>query len=193
MLSWSDGIVTVNDRHAILSVKTMGYKKSGQQRDKWVRRGFPELPFMGVKAAQPGWWAQIQAEMHGSGLKRGLVVVVAKDIIKAMENDPYMGPEGNGSLTFYTEMIEYDRVFCEQELVPYWGLTWDVVQVGEVPPALYFSGKSGSFEGLVPFNTKANKEITGSWSPCDFCDMVVACKAVYEQEDMREACEASLT
>jgi hypothetical protein len=181
MLSYSDGIAEIDGEKVVLSVKTMGYKKSGQERGKWVRRGFPELPFGGVKATQPGWWSQLQAEMHGHGLKRGLVLVVAKDIIKAMEKDPYMGEGGNGSLTFYAEMIDYDERFVTQELLPIWTGVWVDVQRGEVPPPWYFVGSKGGYVPLTPCGDwKTNKEITGTFDPCSYCDV-------------REACEASLT
>ena len=81
MHSYSDGIIQWNDGPALLSVKTIGYKKSGKQGSKWVRQGFPALPFDGVYAGQPSWWAQAQAEMHGSGIHETLVLAVAKDIV----------------------------------------------------------------------------------------------------------------
>lgn len=181
MHSYSDGIIQWNDGPALLSVKTIGYKKSGKQGSKWVRQGFPALPFDGVYAGQPSWWAQAQAEMHGSGIHETLVLAVAKDIVKAMDGDPYLGDEGNGSLTWYAQLIQYDPEFCAKQLLPVWQTTWDSVTDGKAGPALVWNPQQGQYKRLVdPGDTKngwggPNREVTGTFNPCFGCDFAKAC------------------
>jgi hypothetical protein len=185
MHSYSDGIIADFDgEETILSVKSAAYKKSGQERRGanriWVRRGFPELPFMGVKASQPGHWVQAQAEMFGANINQALYLVVAKDIIKAMEEDPYLGDgdgEGNGSLTFYSELIKYDDQFCQNTLLPVWEQQWADVQAGR-PGAPMFYNKAGEFVRLTASSQswKPNADKTGTYNPCNYCDFVGACK-----------------
>ncbi len=184
MSSFSDGIIEgvegTKGRPAILSVKSTGYKKSGKERSgKWTRRGFPELPFEGVRKAQPGWYAQVQAEMHGSGLKWAFIQVTAKDIIKAMEGDPYLGPEGNGSLTFYGELVAYNPRFVEEHLLPVWDNQWQNVQAGKAGPAYYLHNERDEYVRLTPGSTdwQPNAGLTGTYNPCNYCDLVGACRS----------------
>lgn len=188
MHSYSDGIIKDFDERgdAILSVKTAGYKGSSMLRGKPMRRGFPALPFDGIRKAQPSWWAQAQAEMHGSGIPRCIVLVVSKDIVKAMEGDPYLMGEpgkGNGSLTFYAEMIEYDQEFCDNQLLPVWSNVWDSVTDGKAGPAWFFNGSTVTYARLPkPGDVSegwggANKVATGSFNPCFGCDYAAVCKA----------------
>lgn len=178
MHSYSDGIVSYGGRQHILSVKSTGYKKSGKQGKTWVRRGFPELPFGGCKSVQPGWWAQMQAEMHGSGIDSAILVVVAKDIVKAMEGDEYLGPNGNGSLTFYCEQVDYDREWCERHLVPAWAAAWKATESGSAGPALYLNKDTHRYAVLDRASEGAwpNKDRTGTFNPCSYCDLREACK-----------------
>jgi hypothetical protein len=196
MASFSDGIIRgcKDDQRALLpqptllSVKTTGYKKSSQSKGKWVRQGFPALPFEGIRKGQPSWWAQAQAEMHGSGIRYCLVLVVAKDIIKSMEKDPYlMGEGGNGSLTFYAELIEYDPLFCETQLVPVWTEAWARVNEGRAA-APYFLGPESKYVRLPVAGDTAsgwggpNQAATGTFNPCGACEMAAACKAELARE-----------
>lgn len=199
MHSYSDGIIVSAPPEyniapgTILSVKSAGYKKSGKGRGKFVRRGFPELPFEGVRSAQPGWWAQLQSEMHGTSsspdvsLERvagvvpaSLVVVVSKDIIKSMEDDPYLGDgdgKGNGSLTFYAEAIAYDPQFCARELIPVWQDAWDSVEKGIASKPMFLS-KTGGYNRLTAasLDWQPNAGLTESYNPCSYCDLISACQ-----------------
>lgn len=180
MHSYSDGIVTGHGLDHILTVKSAGYKMSGKQRGKFVRRGFAELPFGGCKVVQPNWWAQVQAEMHGTGRKKALLVVVAKDIVKAFEEDEYLGAAGNGSLTFYCEEIDYDADWCVKQLLPAWHAEWSAVQRGQAGPALVLNNTSYRY---VPLDRAVNGHMpnaakTGTFNYCDYCDLITACREV---------------
>lgn len=185
MASFSDGIIrSLADESGdvILSVKSSAYKHSAKRGSTWVRQGFPSLPFDGVKKAQPSWWAQAQAEMHGAGITQTLVLVVAKDIVKAFEGDPYLGTEGNGSLTFYAEMLEYDPEFVSRELLPVWGQTWDDVTDGRPAKPFYLKNDGRYVRLPVPGDTSKgwggqNKEATGTFNPCFQCELLSSCKA----------------
>jgi len=180
MHSYSDGIITMGDRELILSVKSTAYKMSGKRGKTWVRRGFAELPFGGCKVVQPGWWAQMQAEMHGTGRKAALLVVVAKDIVKAFEEDDYLGEKGNGSLAWYCEEIPYDAEWCSRQLIPAWTMEWAATQKGHAGPALYLNNESLRFATLERASTDRmpNAARTGTFSPCSYCDFVKPCAEV---------------
>lgn len=180
--SYTDGVITdFEGKPTMLSVKSAGYKKSGRERRgndwKWVRRGFPELPFAGVLKAQPGHYAQMQAEMYAHGTKQALYLVVAKDIIKNMEEDPYLGEGGNGSLTFYAEVVPYNEDFVYNQLLPTWQEQWEQVQQGRAGKARYIN-TAGVYGELKPASTgrEPNAAVTGTFNPCDYCDLVAACK-----------------
>lgn len=182
MHSASDGIIADFDgAETILSVKSAGYKKSGKQGKQWVRRGFPELPFMGVRRSQPGHYAQAQAEMYGSGISQVLYLVASKDIIKAMEEDPYLGDgdgKGNGSLTFYAELIKYDEMFCHTQLLPVWEKQWADVQAGRPGDAMFLTGDGGYAKLTAASQSwQPNAGKTGTYNPCNYCDLVSACKS----------------
>ena len=187
MRSYSDGIIDLDGKNTLVSAKSAGYKKSGKERRggnfQFVRRGFPELPFEGVRKSQPGWWAQLQAEMYGyrlagADMEQGLVVVMSKDIIKAMADDPYLGPQGNGSLTFYAELIPYDHEFATRELAPTWIAQWEAVQSGKPGRAMWLSNAVNEYRPLKTASTgyNNNRDVTGTFNPCDYCDVVEACK-----------------
>jgi len=192
MRSASDGLLTDGPDldipyPAILSVKSAAYKMSGQQKGRWVRRGITELPFDGVRKAQPSWWAQLQAEMHGSGRRYGLLLAVSKDIVKAFEKDPYMGEGGNGSLTFYAELIEYDPLFCETQLLPVWTEAWARVNEGRASAPYYLGPQSTYVRLPVAGDTASgwggpNREATSTFNPCGGCEMSAACKQELAKE-----------
>ena len=164
---------------------------SGKRGNTFTRRGFTELPFEGVRKAQPSWWAQLQAEMHGAGIQYGLVLAVSKDIVKVFEDDPYMGEAGNGSLTFYAELIEYDPIFCETELIPIWQQALDSATDGKAGVAWYLRGDTAQYVRLpVPGDDKVgwggkNKDATGSFNPCGGCEVSTACKVELSRDYRR--------
>ena len=180
MHSMSDGIMTIAGKPCILSVKSSAYKMSSRQRGKWLRRGFTELPFEGVRKAQPSWWAQAQAEMHGSGIHQALILAVSKDIVKVFEDDPYMGKEGNGSLTFFAQLIRYDPAFCRDHLVPVWTLAWDAVQNRRAGPAYFLNNVRDEYVELEKASShwEPNATRTGTFAPCLYCTFTKECKAV---------------
>ena len=186
MTSFHDGTLELDGKKTILSVKSSAYKMSGQQRGKWMRRGFTELPFEGVRKAQPSWWAQAQAEMHGAGIEQTLVVAVSKDIVQVFKKDPYM--MDNGSLTFYTETLEYDPLWCQHELLPIWGQAWDAVTDGRAPGAFVYNPEVNRYIKLPkPGDSEAgwggpNQQATGSFNPCGGCGVVEACKGELAKE-----------
>lgn len=182
--SYTDGIISDLDGSgpAMLSIKTAGYKKSGRERRGrelvWVRRGFPELPFSGVLKAQPHHYAQMQAEMYASGIHQALYLVIAKDHIKAMEDDPYLGEQGNGSLAFYTEVVAYNPGFVEGVLLPTWEQASEDVEAGRAPAPLWLTSEL-RFVRLHPasLGREPNASLTGTFNPCDYCSLVQACRA----------------
>ena len=187
MHSFSDDVLPNLGRHygkpIIYSSKSISYKMSGQQRGKWVRRGFTELPFEGVRAAQPSAWAQAQAEMHASGIEATIIQYTSKDVVQAFKKDPYVGPEGNGSLVFYTELIEYDPVFCAHELIPVWGQMWDAATDGKAGTAFVYNPTEHRYIRLPkPGDSEAgwggpNQAVTGTFNPCGGpCEVAEACK-----------------
>ncbi len=190
MASFSDGVIaSLDGRPAILSVKSSAYKMSGQQRGKWLRRGFTELPFEGVRKAQPSWWAQAQAEMHGAAIEQTLMLVVSKDIVKVFEKDEYM--QRNGSLTFYAEVLEYDPVWCHNELLPVWQQSWDSVTDGRAPTAFVYNPDAHKYNRLPkPADDGAgwggvNQAATGTFNPCFGCPVVAGCKTELAREFRR--------
>lgn len=180
MKSARDATIIYDGKRTLLSIKSMSYKKSGKEwrgkEKQWVRRGWPELPFMGVRASQPGYWAQMQAEMNAGLYEQGIFLAVAKDMIKAMEGDPYLGPEGNGSLTFYAEMVRYDAPFANGPLVDTWREAWVNVSAGRAGRGLQIHKSENRYVELDPNGGKKNGEVTGAgWNHCDYCDFREAC------------------
>lgn len=107
----------------VLSVKTQGYKTSGRTRDGWKRYGFAALPLDGIRKGQHDWFVQSQLEMAALDLRHALVLVVAKDMVKAMEADPIM--QESGSLTFYAELLAREEGFER----PYQEMAGEVLSV----------------------------------------------------------------
>lgn len=166
----------------IVSVKSTAYKMSGKRGSTFTRRGFTELPFEGVRKAQPTAWAQLQAELQASGTRDALVVYVAKDVVKVFKDDPYM--RESGSLVFYTEAVEHDEVFCQKELIPIWSQAWDAVTDGRPSTAWYLRGDTSQYVRLPkPADTGAgwggpNQQAVGTFNPCGApCELADACKA----------------
>jgi hypothetical protein len=186
MQSYTDGRFVLDGVETILSAKTTGYKMSGKdyRTGKFLRRGFAELPFEGVRKAQPGWWAQKQAEMHGSGLTQALVLVIAKDIVKVFEQDEWLGEKGNGSLAFYAELIPYDKEFCESVMHPVWKYTWLEVEGGVAPEPFYFNGKEYVALDAEDRAGKGGKNatLTTTYNPCNYCDLADACLKARKKE-----------
>lgn len=182
MSSVSDSIISdLEGQPAILSVKTAGYKSSSQTRGKFMRRGFAALPFDGIYKGNFSAWCQAQAEMHGSGIPRTLVVVAAKDIVKVFKNDPYM--QESGSLSFYCELIEYDPHWCATELLPVWQQAWDAKTDGRAGVAHFFNPELGKYVRLPkPGDAESgwggpNQQASGTFNPCFSCGRAKACKA----------------
>jgi len=109
--------------------------------------------------------------------KQALYLVVAKDIIKNMEEDPYLGEGGNGSLTFYAEVVPYNEDFVYNQLLPTWQEQWEQVQQGRAGKARYIN-TAGVYGELKPASTgrQPNAAVTGTFNPCEYCDLVAACK-----------------
>lgn len=173
MSSFSDGICD----GMVLSVKSASYKMSAIRKGTPVRMGFTAIVANGVKAENPGYWVQLQAEMAGLGIDRGLLVVIAKDMVKSMEADPAM--RDNGSMTFYVEEVTADKTFAEN-LRGAWYTAYDSTTKGIACPAMIHVG--GKFVLLPsPGDTASgwggkNKEVTGNFNPCGGCDLAKACK-----------------
>lgn len=185
MASASDGVTNYFKAPALVSVKSSSYKMSTFRKgQKPQRRGFPELPVIGVAAAQPSWYAQVQHEMYGTLTedgkmlaKQAFIVVGSKDVVKAYEEDNYLGPM---SLTFYCELIPFNPQFIEMS-IPIWEKQMEAVRNGDAGPAMYYT-KDGVYKQLVPADNPGkwngkNQEITGTFNPCGGCRMVEACQA----------------
>lgn len=176
-----DGIIKLLGTTTPVSVKSTAYKMSGWRNGKPVRMGFAKLPFEGVRADQPVHYAQSQLEMRATGTSQSLMLYVAKDIVKAFENDDYLGQKGNGSLTFYTELIKYDHELTES-LIDTWGITLSRAKQGSAGEAMYLHPSTYQFVQLkrAEYDPKniwggKNKEITGTFNPCGGCDQRKAC------------------
>lgn len=182
MKSTSDGITRIHGIQTIVSVKSAAYKMSGLQRGKWIRRGFAELPFIGFAQSNTSGYVQLQNEMYASGIRQGLVIVASKDIVKAFENDPYLGNNGNGSLTFYTELIQAWPEISEKS-IEVLSNQMDCIRSGVAGPAMYVNDKFEYIEleqaNVIPSNIWGgiNKDKTGKFNPCGGCNRIEACRA----------------
>ena len=182
MHSYSDGNIVYprgSGYDLVLSVKSIGYKMSGKRGNNWTRQGFSALPFGGIKKEQKSWYAQSQAEMHGTGKIRTLLIAVAKDTVKKFEEDEFLGPNGNGSLAFYVEEIPYDQEWCEKYLVPTWQFTWDSVQRGEAGVPFVLNKDTYRYGVLEKASTgPGNRLVSGDYNSCLYCDLVKICPTV---------------
>lgn len=180
MTSAIDGETVLDGVRTLLSVKSAGYKMSGFnfRAKTWTRYGFAQFPLDGVRGTNIGYWAQAQAEQHAADAPQTLLIVVAKDMIKKMEGDPIL--QENGSLTFYAELITHDEDFCV-DMRGVWERQWESVADGFAGPSLYLA-KSGEYITLRPGDDKGNEERTGTYSPCNYCDLSDACTVTHPLE-----------
>src|SRR3970040_296703 len=86
--STSDNIIKLLGKGTVVSVKSTAYKMSSARKVKgggteYNRRGFAELPFMGVKLAQPSWYVQLVTEIEAHGIVPGIVLAASKHITTA--------------------------------------------------------------------------------------------------------------
>lgn len=175
-----DGVVKLLGRPTVVSVKSIGYKMSGRTRKKgggfnWRRQGFAELPFGGVYKTHVDHYMQIQAEMLALGLTQGLMLYVAKDLIKVFENDEYLGEGGNGSLTFYTELVQADESVQSMIIESLEG-RWKDIQDGEAGSPSVYTYNDGEYMPIVQASYDENniwggpnQAITGTFNPCGGC------------------------
>lgn len=185
MQSYTDGIIRSGPRTDIpypclLSVKTNAYKMSyyNKKAKKFVRNGFPALPFDGVRVKQGSWWCQSQMEMRATGIPNSMVVVIAKDIVQAFKNDEWMQ-----SLSFYCELLIEDAE-TQRLLDNAWTQAWqraeDKAQITDIPPLFY--GTEEEFVELPePGHTELgwrgpNQDATGSFNPCFGCGFNAVCE-----------------
>lgn len=185
-MSASDAHTKLYGLDTVVSVKSMAYKMSGRKRVKgggweYTRRGFAELPFQGMKASHPSYYAQMAVELEATGFKQGLFVVCAKDIVKAYENDDYLGYKGNGSLSFYCEIVRPEPEIA-RAAIDMFSERLEYVQHGEAGKPYYLS-KDYRFVELVPHEYieenvwgGENQKRTGTFNPCGGCGRLKACE-----------------
>lgn len=190
MASASDGEIKLFPNiPTIVSVKSSAYKMSGRRFDKagkatWTRRGFPELPFEGVKKSQPAWYVQGNCEAYAKNYSQWLLVAVSKDIMKVFENDEYLGDKGNGSLTFYAELVPTDTTIALNALDIH-EKQWEYYLEGKGGPAFYVNNETLRYvelqKGKVDKNNVwggKNQELTGTFNPCGGCPLLEVCPTV---------------
>lgn len=179
--SKSDGLIKILGKPTVVSVKSTAYKMSSRQKGKFLRRGFTELPFAGVLRTNPSAYIQLQLELAGSGVSQGLFLYVSKDIVKAFENDEYVGEKGNGSLAFYVELVKYDPAVVDKVLSVYQESYKNVKFNKEAGKPLYPTNQLEFVElekaEYIPSNIWGgkNKERTGSFNPCGGCAKLKHC------------------
>lgn len=183
MRSASDGIISILGKPTPVSVKSAAYKMSGQMKGKWIRRGFAEYPFAGVRSSNQSAYVQLQMEMYAGGYQQGLILIASKDIVKAFENDEYLGKKGNGSLTFYTEIVKPETEITEPVIKEFTEALSNV-RNGKAHPALYLQKDTYKYIELqkahyTPSNIWGgpNKELTGTFNPCGGCELREACRS----------------
>ncbi len=185
MASASDGeIVMYPNIPTIVSVKSSAYKMSGKRAGKWIRRGFPEFPFEGIKKAQPSWYVQGNCEAYSKGYKQWLLIAVSKDIMKVFEDDEYLGEKGNGSLAFYAELIQTDEAIA-REAIRVHENQWKHIEEGRAGPAYYINANEMKYIKLNHAEVNAsniwggkNQQLTGTFNPCGGCNFVKVCSEV---------------
>lgn len=180
-----DAMTEIEGEAGPLSIKSTGYKMGGWdwRKKKWVRRGFGALVFEGTRNESPGYWAQSQAEMYATKSNTAYILFVAKDMIAAFKDDPTMtGPNGNGSLTFYTEKFYYDKRWTEDVMLPTWNRAWDTVQRGDLPDGAFLL-KTGEYARLSPLRTEENKRAVG-FDVCSYCAFADACKKASRSKEV---------
>lgn len=175
--SWTDGIIERNGERFALSVKTQGYKSSSLFRGKATRRGFTALPFEGMSES---WRAQSQLEMYGLGLKKALIVVLAKDYMEVFEKeDPYCMELG--SAVVWADIMEADPAWVEAFVLPTWKRAQRDLVEGRVPDGAILDKDSGLYRPTDP--RRDNKKSGWDWDRCRWstgqCDLRDACMAAY--------------
>lgn len=169
-LSWADGILAAGPVDLpyplLLSIKTNSYKSSGRTKGGFKRFGFAGLPLDGIRTSQPSWYVQAQLEMLAKIVPRALILVVAKDMVKAFEGDEIF--QESGSLSWYAELIEFDTVIAE-EVAHAYRPGRDLTR-----PAVYSPDK-GFITLPAPGDVSEgwgglNKEATGTFNPCFGCE-----------------------
>lgn len=183
MYSYGDGLIELLGRKTMVSVKSTAYKMSSQRKGKWYRRGFAQLPFEGTYNTNPSHWVQMQAELAATGYSQGLMLYVSKDIVQVFEKDEYLGENGNGSLTFYAELITSDKE-AQQMILDTYDKQYEYAMRGEGGPPLVFTTKTGGYIEL-PEPAKVlesnkwggkNQDATGTFNPCGGCNFIESCK-----------------
>lgn len=151
-----------------VSIKSTGYKmgKPGQ------RRGFAALPAAGVRAEQPGWWVQSQLEMAALSSSHSLVLVVARDVIKAYEGDRFMP-----SLAWYAELLR-SEASLQRRVIAMYDDAANFRDPQDSPPA-YFIGNGWANLPAPGDNASGwggpNQKATGKFNPCNGCDFAELC------------------
>lgn len=180
--SASDAEITYLGKPTIVSVKSTGYKMSGKRQGKYIRQGFAALPFEGIKASQSSWYVQGNTEAYLSGYDQWLCIVGAKDIVKAFENDEFLGNTGNGSLSFYTELLRTDEEIAKKTIEVH-KRSYEQYLNGEAGEAYYWNSKEERYITLnkaeyIPSNIWGgkNQQLTGTFNPCGGCDRLKGCE-----------------
>lgn len=184
-MSKSDAKVNVFGEDMLVSVKSAGYKMSGRRKSgkeyKWTRFGFAELPFEGIVKSHPAYYVQACLEMAATGIRKTMFLVCAKDMVKAFENDDFLGPNGNGSLSFYTEIVQANDQLANMA-ISLWTDQLELAEKGQAGAALYLTKDLEYVKlNLHEYNPDdiwggENKKITGSFNPCGGCSRRKACE-----------------
>lgn len=193
--SASDAMTTYFGKPALISVKSAGYKMSGGKRNKktnkytFVRRGFASLPFEGIKFSEHSWWVQLQMEMYAAGVDQGIIIVAAKDMVKAYENDEWLN-DRNGSLSFYAQYFKAEPTFAA-ELESKWNSIYkEFKDTGQFGSAMYLN-KYFNWVELVqgdydPDNIWGgeNQSRTGTFNICGGCVFQPICPSIRSTSDL---------
>lgn len=169
----------------VLSVKSRAYKMGG----KGKRRGFAGLGMDGIYAAEPAAWVQAQLEMQALGLDSALVLVVAKDVVKAYEGDPYLP-----SLAWYAELVSRAEEEALRPVILAHKITLHEEERQEhgtgafspisITPITFWPNGNGVMKAVRlpdPGNVKdvwggENQKATGRFNPCFSCQYSALCR-----------------
>lgn len=154
----------------LMSVKSMGFKGTYGKN----LRGFAELVEAGIRKAEPGYYAQAQAELWASGRKAVLFVVKARDQLGAWPS-------------LYTELVERDERFMGH-LEWTWQSMWLQKDLAN-PTAFVLNADSMTFEPLPApgdvrkgWRDSPNWKADGRFSPCGTeaqpCEFARVCRGV---------------
>lgn len=161
----------------LLSVKTRAYKQGG----KGKRRGFAALPLDGIFEAEPSAWTQSQLEMLALDRQASLVLVIAKDVVKVFEGDPYLP-----SLSWYAELVPR-KDGAVDAVVSAHRKAGEVLEAGGSPlsvPPFTFWTEEGNLKPVRlpdPGNVKdkwggVNQQATGRFNSCFGCQFSALCR-----------------